>query len=273
MSEADGDVVEIMSDAGYPISQVYDAATGRYFAPIPPDAHRERIKADYLLHPGTDAARFDAAWPYLWRLTDFTYHDESGLTAILDSGVLAAHPMLRDCIREVVDFTGEGGEDQAGHGTTVALIWRMELPGLPHKKLVILKCVGADGRGRPDDLIAALAWLRDFNAKNSVQIVSAVMSVGMYNKRFGLLACDGTCKLCAAAVETSKTVRLFVAAGNTPGKTACPASAAFLPSHPNILSITRPDEATAGVGTVSLSPGYTTTRVPFFTFTPDPPHN
>src|SRR5665213_2742541 len=232
--------VEVMnSDGGYPLQQAFDAKTGRYFSPIPPESHREEIKQAYLRHPGTDAARFDATWPYLWRLTDYTYDDAGGLTAILDSGVLSAHPMLRDCIREVVDFTGEGGEDQLGHGTTVALIWRMELIGLPHKKLIILKCVGANGRGRQEDLISALAWMREYNAQNPVKIHDAVMSLGIYNKRLGLLACNGTCPLCMAAVETSATIKLYVAAGNIAGKTACPACAAFLPTHPNIVAVTR----------------------------------
>jgi hypothetical protein len=260
--------VEIMSGGGYPLEQVFDAKTGRYFAPIPSDNLREQIKGNYLRHAGTNAARFDTTWPYLWRLTDYTY-DGAPLTAIIDSGVLSAHPMLRDCIREVVDFTGEGGEDSVGHGTTVALIWRMVLPGLPHKKLILLKCIGRDGRGRQENLIAALTWMRDYNARSMEKIAEAVMSLGIYNKRLGLFACDGTCPLCSAAVETSKTIRLVVAAGNLAGKTACPACAAFLPTQPNIVAATRPDETTAGKGTVSLTTGYATERVPFFTFQPE----
>jgi hypothetical protein len=266
---ADAAYVELMgSDSGYPLSQVYDATTGRYFAPMPPEAAREQIRQDYLHHAGTDPARFDAAWPQLWRLTDFTYN-VPGLTAIIDSGVLSAHPMLRDCLREVVDFTGEGGEDTLGHGTTVALIWRTTMLGLPHKKLIVLKCVGADGRGKQEDLIAALSWMREYNAKNAEPILDAVLSLGIYNKRLGLLACDGTCPLCTAAVETSQSIKLYVAAGNIAGKTACPACAAFLPSHPRIFAVTRPDETTAGKGTLSTTTGYGSERTPFFTFTPE----
>jgi len=204
------------------------------------------------------------------RLTDYTY-TVPGLTAIIDSGVLSAHPMLRDCLRQVVDFTGEGDEDTLGHGTTVALIWRTVKLGLPHKKLIVLKCVGADGRGTQENLIKALAWMRDYNAKNAEPIVDAVLSLGIYNKRLGLLACDGTCPLCSAAVQTAQSIKLYVAAGNIAGITACPARAAFLPSHPQIIAVTRPDERTAGKGTLSSTTGYNAEQAPFFTFVPETP--
>ncbi len=230
--DVDDGFVHLMSDTGgYPLSQVFDKQSGKYFSPITPESLRERIKLDYLRRPGASGDRFDAVWPYLWQLTDVTYREEAGLTAIIDSGVLSAHPMLFNCIREVVDFTGEGGEDQLGHGTTVALIWRRDLPGIPAKMLIILKCIGEDGRGSEENLISALQWLRRYNEHNDPKIADAVLSLGIYNKRFSLFPCDGTCRLCCEAVETSKSVKLFVAAGNKAGKTACPACAAFLPSQ------------------------------------------
>ena len=175
--------------------------------------------------------------------------------------------MLHGCIRQVVDFTGEGGEDSLGHGTTVTLLWRRDMMGIPANRLIVLKCIGADGSGSEANLIRALQWLRSYNAANEPKITDAVLSVGMYNKRFGLLACDGTCKLCTEAVETAKTVRLSVAAGNIVGRTACPAAAAFLPSKPNIAAVTRSDEATAGRGTVTVTSGEADPQhVPFFTF-------
>jgi hypothetical protein len=254
-------------DGGYPLSETFDEHSGHYFSPRTPEGLRESIKGDYLRRPGASAERFDAVWPKLWQLTDVTYSDDTGLTAIIDSGVLSGHPMLYHCIRDSADFTGEGVEDRLGHGTMVALLWRRDMLGVPFKKLVILKCIGADGRGSEQNLIAALQWLRAYNDKNTPKIVEAVLSLGMYNKRLGLFACDGTCRLCSEAVETSKTVRLVVAAGNAPGRTACPACAAFLSSKPNILAVTRSDEKTAGKGNITATTGYDDPQhIPFFTF-------
>ncbi len=266
--EPEDGFVHLMADAGgYPLSETFDEHSGNYFSPITPDSLRNTIKRDYLRWKGATGERFDAAWPKLWQLNEAKYADDSGLTAIIDSGVLSGHPMLYHCLRDIVDFTGEGGEDRLGHGTMVALLWRRDMLGIPFKKLVILKCIGADGRGSQDNLITALRWLRSYNEKNEPKIVDAILSIGIYNKRLGLLACDGTCRLCSEAVETSKSVRLVVAAGNTAGKTACPARAAFLPSKPNIVAVTRPDEKTAGIGTVSTSTGYADPQhAPFFTF-------
>jgi hypothetical protein len=260
--------VHLMSGEGYPLSQVYDETNDKYFSPITPECLRAPIKAHYLSHPGASAERFDAVWPKLWQLTDVTYDKNFGLTAIVDSGVLSAHPMLYGCIRDIVDFTREGGEDRLGHGTTVALIWRRDMLGIPAKQLIILKCIGADGIGTEENLIDALQWIRNYNEHNNPKIADVVLSLGKYNKRgLGLLACDGTCKLCCEAIETSKSAKLFAAAGNLSGKTACPARAAFLPSKPNIFAVTRPDETTAGKGTVSGTTGDADPEhVPFFTF-------
>ena len=268
MSEdMDDGFVHVMDDTGYPLSQVFDEQSGRYFSPITPESQREFLKSLYLTRAGASAERFDAVWPYLWQLKEFTYAEGTGLTAIVDSGVLSAHPMLHDCIRESVDFTGEGVEDRLGHGTMVTLLWRRDMPGIPAQQLIILKCVGADGRGSEANLIAALRWIRDYNVHNTPKIVCANLSLGIYNKRLGLFACNGTCRLCCEAVETAKTTMLVVAAGNTAAKTACPASAAFLASKPNIVAVTRPDEPTAGRGNVSMGLGYPDAKqAPFFTF-------
>jgi hypothetical protein len=120
---------------------------------------------------------------------------------------------------------------------------------------MILKCVGVDGKGSQENLIKALYWMRDFNVRSDVKIAFASMSLGAYNKRLGLFDCDGTCRLCTAAVEVSQEIHLSVAAGNIAGKTACPARAAFLPSKPRITAVARPEESTCGKGTVGLNLG------------------
>lgn len=247
--------VEIMGSEGpVTIADLYDEATGSYFGPGPAEEDKPTLKAFYLRSPGATEERFDAVWPRIWELTE-TVHDERQIMAILDTGVLSGHPLLADCIRDVVDFTGEGPEDRAGHGTLVSLIARMGFPGVPRRKFLILKCVGADGRGAQDSLIRALNWMREFNARGGDRIRIANISLGVYNKRLGLFDCDGSCKVCKAAVTASEEILLSVAAGNTAGKTACPAKAAFLPSSPAIVAIGRPDERTSGRGTMSATPG------------------
>ncbi len=119
----------------------------------------------------------------MWQLTN-AERPNSGFIAVLDTGVLREHPLLREAVREVVDFTGEGEEDQAGHGTMVALLARVQMFGTLRGKFIILKCVGADGRGAQANLIAALRWIQEFNAKSEQKIIQAIMSLGVYNKRF-----------------------------------------------------------------------------------------
>ncbi len=250
--DVDTDPIEIMdSEPASRLGDVFDTATGRYFAPTPQPHYRDMLRQLYLAQaPGASAAHFDAVWPFIWELTEYP-HDPNQLIAILDTGVLAGHPLLKECLHAVVDFTGEGGEDRNGHGTLVTLLARLMMPGVPRGKFVILKCVGADGRGGQENLIHALAWMQDFNRRGKARIATANISLGVYNHKWMVLGCDGTCALCRAAVEASKEIFLSVAAGNIAGKTACPARAAFLPSNPAILAVGRSDEATSGVGTVA----------------------
>jgi hypothetical protein len=248
---ADTEPIEIMGkEAPWGrLADFYNAATGSYFFLAPEPHTREILKQGYLqMVPGASEARFDATWPMIWELTEFP-HDQNEIIAILDTGVLTSHPLMQGCIREVVDFTGEGGEDRNGHGTFVALRARTAMPGVPLGRFLILKVVGADGRGTQDNLIRALGWMREFNRRGDARIVVANMSLGVYNRKWLVLGCDGTCALCRTAEETSREIPLFITAGNMRGKTACPARAAFLPSKPNIIAFGRADEATSGTGT------------------------
>jgi subtilisin family serine protease len=116
-------------------------------------------------------------------LTEFP-NDPNALIAILDTGVLANHPLLQGCIREVVDFTGEGGEDRNGHGTSAALLARVMIPGMPRGRFLILKVAGADGRGAQDNLLRALGWMREFNRHGETRIMTASISLGVYNRKW-----------------------------------------------------------------------------------------
>jgi len=80
------------------LDSVYDRGTGRYFAPYnPAQAQAAKLHAMGML-------------------------GQYAVSAILDTGLLSHHPMLRGKIVNAVDFTGEGSEDLHGHGTVVALI-------------------------------------------------------------------------------------------------------------------------------------------------------
>jgi hypothetical protein len=230
-------------------AQLYNAVRDEYAVPEPPPEARPLMLQMYLASPGATVEKFDAAWPQIWKLTETVYRPTDNLLAILDTGYMQKHPMLAGCVRDSMDFTGEGIEDTAGHGTLAALIARMAMTGFPQNKFVIIKCVGMNSRGTEEALIDGLRWMQTYNATHAVKIAVASLSLGAYNKRFGVFPCEGTCRLCTTALEVSQEIRLHVAAGNTPGRTACPARAAFLPNGSGIIAESRSDETTSGSGT------------------------
>jgi hypothetical protein len=94
---------------------LFDARSGRYFVP--------NVIAG-------DAARF------------LVPPDESApLVAILDSGVLAEHPLLKPRIAATADFTGTGEDDFDGHGTEVAITLVLESSNV---RLLIAKVIAHD---------------------------------------------------------------------------------------------------------------------------------
>ena len=139
--------------------------------------------------------------------------DGSGQTiAIIDSGVLSHHPDIRPRLIEAVDFTGEGAEDQIGHGTKIALVLAAYTPGA---RFISLKVKGA-GRTEADSLISAIDWVIQ-----SPLVRVANMSTGVYRP-----LCQADCSVCLAAKRAAESgCLLTVAAGNHPGITACPAKA------------------------------------------------
>jgi len=79
--------------------------------------------------------------------------------ALLDSGAMTEHPLLAPRLASVVDFTGEGVEDQIGHGTKVALLTVLTAP---MAKLHIGKVYAADGAApdrKLDRLLRGLEWV------------------------------------------------------------------------------------------------------------------
>jgi subtilisin family serine protease len=133
--------------------------------------------------------------------------------AVIDTGLLSKHPVIRARMIEAVDFTGEGAEDENGHGTKVALVL---LRQSPDASLISVKALKKDGTSSAKDLLKALRWVRE---DKRIRVVN--LSAGVYRPD-----CAGHCSVCEAArrvVAAGKVV--LVAAGNLPGITACPAKA------------------------------------------------
>ena len=112
--------------------------------------------------------------PDLWALTQ----GKGTKVAILDTGVDPDHPDLATAIVDSEDFTGDGIEDESGHGTHCAGVVGARLNGVgfvgvaPQSELLIGKVLGNDGRG-------AYSWITDgvyWAVENGADIIS--MSLG-----------------------------------------------------------------------------------------------
>jgi hypothetical protein len=91
------------------LQALYDPKTGTYFVPAFGQAD--------LLGRVPDATY----WQELLRTAPQHSVGPRATSAILDTGMLTQHPLLRPRIVESLDLTGEGFEDRHGHGTKVAL--------------------------------------------------------------------------------------------------------------------------------------------------------
>jgi subtilase-type proteinase RRT12 len=190
---------------GLYLQYVYDPATGTYYKP---EADSNGPEAQLQQQGATG---------------------KGAVTAIIDSGVLLAHPTISNALQQNVDFTGEGPNDLNGHGTMVALIFLMTAPGA---KILNVKAVGASGEGDWQQLIDAVDWCTDW-CRNAGQILVVNMSCGCYTPN-----CRGDCPLCAATAELSRAGALvFVAAGNQAGDTVCPAKLSVFQPGSNVIAV------------------------------------
>ncbi|HVD51748.1 MAG TPA: S8 family serine peptidase [Candidatus Udaeobacter sp.] len=110
--------------------------------------------------------------PAVWRAG----FDGAGVrVAIVDTGIDATHPDLRDRVVARSDFSGAGDTDDVGHGTHVAgtiagggAVYRGVAP---KAALVIAKALSAAG-GTEDAVLAAMSWA----SRQNVQVMN--MSLG-----------------------------------------------------------------------------------------------
>jgi hypothetical protein len=275
--------VEIMGGEpgtrGRYLSLVKDIDGNRYFAPVfPDDPYRtevlgKEIARDIFLgkatrvpevtkefikqiikdiHSGeTTSANeedFERIWPAIKAKQKKTINPKSPILAIFDTGIMHDHPLLKDCIVESVDFTGEGIEDFNGHGTMSALIAQVLSPF--KNRFISVKVVGADGRGSSDDLVKGIHWLIEYKRKQNIEVF-ANFSIGVYSKKWGLFECQGNCKVCNIAMQAANQgIVICAAAGNTPGLTSCPARAAMLNKHPIMLVVAGYNYDKSGIGQV-----------------------
>ena len=234
------DVVTVFGDpgAGGFLSQVKDPVTGEF------------LRVSY---PGAAEGEEEFA-----RLMDLVQPEtRESLVAILDTGMLHEHPGIKGRIADEVDFTGEGAEDLSGHGTLITLIYLTDVTEpMSSVKLLNIKVADAYGRGSPENLIKGLDWVANYKRGHPDFNITANLSVGVYRRRLlGLKRCNGTCDVCAAALRAADTgIVVVAAAGNTPGKTACPATAGLARPESGILAITRTDTPNVGIGQVAANP-------------------
>lgn len=160
------------------------------------------------------------------RVWDAGFTGQGVRVAIVDTGIDLEHPDLQGRIADVTDFTGEGPDDNNGHGTHVASIaagggvvsngkYRGVAPGAT---ILAAKVLRRDGSGTQSDVMAGIEWA----VRNGAQVIN--LSLGGPPT-----PCDGTdalSELVDAAVEAGAV--LCVAAGNSgpgPGTVGSPGCA------------------------------------------------
>ncbi len=140
--------------------------------------------------------------------------------AIIDTGIHKQHPLLQglidrnyDCVLETGTDDDNLGEDLNGHGTTVALLLTLTSPSV---RLLNMKVADKDGQFDQEAVAHAI------NASVKLGANRISLSLGCFNACWG----PRRCEICRAAEEAiGKGVLIFAAAGNSWGRTACPAKA------------------------------------------------
>jgi serine protease AprX len=174
-------------------------------------AHLEAVQMIWLdepVHTMLDVSVPLIGAPYVWQ------HGITGKgikVGIVDTGIDPSHPDFAGRIAQMKDFTGEGPNDNHGHGTHVAGIvggsgaasggkYRGVAPECLYYTAKVLR---GDGSGSTSDVIAGVEWA----VQQGAQVIN--LSLGSDG------ACDGTDALsvtCDAAV--SRGIAVCVAAGN-----------------------------------------------------------
>ena len=137
--------------------------------------------------------------------------------AIIDTGLMAHHPVLRGLVVETVDLVHEGGcadgDDKNGHGTLVALLIALNSPNV---EIINIKVADGDGKFAMEVLARGIREAIQ-RAPNRINLsLGFEVTCGVFRR----------CEACRAAMEAVREgIMVFAAAGNMPRRRACPARA------------------------------------------------
>ncbi len=122
--------LQLFGRSAWSLGVLYNKETGAYFVPWLADEHFPEKGIAAQTKKLVEIDRIKRA-----------FNDYGGyLTAILDTGIMKDHPFLKPHIVEAVDFTGEGPEDQDGHGSNVAVFHMLSDPS---EKILSIKVKGS----------------------------------------------------------------------------------------------------------------------------------
>lgn len=172
------------------LSSLYDVASGTYFQPQP------------VKDPGYAMVE----------VTNVQVHTVK--IAILDSGILHAHPLLKGVTIVDKDFTGEGPEDQNGHGTSSFLLQLQEYPPYVKPAFLNVKVLDKDGRGDPELIKQGMEWAVSQGAE----------ILGMALGAPKVLAPE-LCEYATKLLDADPKLLIIAAAGNDKSFEMCPAAA------------------------------------------------
>jgi subtilisin family serine protease len=120
--------LELFESDNVGLENIYDASTCRYAVPWPIDA------------PASLALYQQSPEDWHRAVLSAKAEDLTGVpVAFIDTGVVSHHPLLRHRLAANRDFTGEGIEDEDGHGSHIAVLFALNSPRSP---IVIAKAVG-----------------------------------------------------------------------------------------------------------------------------------
>lgn len=174
----------------------------------------DQIWPDLPVHTMLDVSVPLVRAPRVW---DAGFTGQDVTVAVIDTGIDIEHPDFEGRITETTDFTGEGADDNNGHGTHVAsaaagsgAAGDGKYRGVaPDASIMAAKVLKGDGTGRQSDVMAGIEWA----VQNGANVIN--LSLGGPPT-----PCDGTDALSAlvdAAVDAG--VVMCVAAGNSgPGR-------------------------------------------------------
>ncbi|MFQ5593976.1 MAG: S8 family peptidase [Anaerolineae bacterium] len=174
----------------------------------------DRIWPDLPVHTMLDVSAPIVRAPLVW---DAGFTGQGVTIAVVDTGIDIQHPDFEGRIADATDYTGQGADDNNGHGTHVASTAAGsgaasdgKYRGVaPEATIIAAKVLRGDGSGSQSDVMAGIEW--------AVQKGAQVINLSLGGPP---TPCDGTdalSELVDAAVDAG--VVMCVAAGNSgPGR-------------------------------------------------------